>query len=40
LRETADKIGSGYDRKGHSKEFGCGRINAERAVEAAAAREL
>jgi subtilisin family serine protease len=37
LRDTADKIGSGYDAGGHSKEFGHGRINAQRAVAAAAA---
>lgn len=37
LRETADKIGSGYDAKGHSPDFGYGRVNAERAVLAAKA---
>jgi subtilisin family serine protease len=36
LRETAGKIGSGYDRRGHSRNFGYGRVNAARAVEAAA----
>ena len=35
LRETADKIGRGYGRDGHSKNFGYGRVNAERAVQAA-----
>jgi subtilisin family serine protease len=35
LGETADRIGRGYDRTGHSDEFGFGRLNAERAVEAA-----
>jgi subtilisin family serine protease len=37
LRESADKIGSGYNRRGHSRDFGYGRVNAARAVEAAAA---
>ena len=36
LAQTADKIGSGYDAKGHSDEFGFGRLNAEKAVQAAA----
>jgi subtilisin family serine protease len=36
LRDTADKIGSGYDRRGHSRNFGYGRVNAARAVEGAA----
>jgi len=35
MKSTADKIGSGYDSKGHSDKFGHGRINAARAVEAA-----
>lgn len=37
LRDTADKIGRGYDAKGHSNDFGYGRVNAQRAVAAAAA---
>jgi subtilisin family serine protease len=37
LRDTADKIGRGYDAKGHSNNYGYGRVNAERAVAAAAA---
>ena len=37
LRETAEKIGSGYDRKGHSNQFGYGRIDAASAVAAAVA---
>jgi subtilisin family serine protease len=37
LRDTADKIGRGYDAKGHSNDFGYGRVNAKRAVAAAAA---
>lgn len=37
LAETADKIGTGYDANGHSNEFGSGRINAGKAVEAALA---
>jgi subtilisin family serine protease len=36
LHETADKIGRGYDTSGHSHAFGYGRVNAQRAVEAAA----
>jgi subtilisin family serine protease len=35
LASTADKIGSGYDANGHSREFGFGRINAGNAVQAA-----
>jgi subtilisin family serine protease len=35
LTSTADKIGSGYDASGHSDEFGFGRINAAKAVQAA-----
>jgi subtilisin family serine protease len=35
LRRTADKIGRGYDRKGHSRSFGYGRLNAARAVREA-----
>ena len=35
LRETAKKIGTGYDRRGHSNRFGFGRVNAEKAVIAA-----
>jgi subtilisin family serine protease len=35
LRQTADKIGSGYDSKGHSNKFGYGRVNAARAAAAA-----
>ncbi len=35
LRETADKIGGGYDSRGHSRKFGYGRVNAARAVTAA-----
>jgi subtilisin family serine protease len=37
MRATADKIGSGYDAGGHSTDFGYGRVNAQRAVTAAAA---
>jgi subtilisin family serine protease len=37
LARTADKIGSGYDAQGHSKEFGFGRINAGKAVAEAKA---
>jgi subtilisin family serine protease len=36
IRATADKIGHGYDNKGHSHAFGYGRVNAQRAVQAAA----
>lgn len=32
MRETADKIGTGYDRRGRSRDFGYGRVNAGRAV--------
>jgi subtilisin family serine protease len=38
LRSTADKIGSGYNARGHSRRFGYGRVNAARAVEAARGR--
>ena len=38
MQRTCDRIGAGYDANGHSDEFGHGRINAGRAVEAA--REL
>jgi subtilisin family serine protease len=37
LRETAVKIGTGYDRKGHSRAFGYGRVDAAAAVDAALA---
>ena len=37
LASTADKIGSGYDSRGHSNEFGFGRIDAGAAVQAAQA---
>jgi subtilisin family serine protease len=37
LARTADKIGSGYDSKGHSNKFGFGRVNAGKAVEEALA---
>jgi subtilisin family serine protease len=36
LERTADKIGEGYDARGHSEKLGFGRVNAERAVEEAA----
>jgi subtilisin family serine protease len=36
LQETAEKIGQGYDARGHSNEFGFGRIDAGRAVDEAA----
>lgn len=36
LKDTADKIGTGYDANGHSNEFGYGRVNAAKAVEQAA----
>jgi subtilisin family serine protease len=36
LRATAIKIGRGYDAKGHSKEFGFGQLDAEKAAAAAA----
>ncbi len=34
LERTADKIGdrAGYDARGHSRQFGYGRVNADRAV--------
>ena len=35
MKSTADKIGKGYDSKGHSDRFGHGRVNAAKAVEAA-----
>lgn len=35
LCETATKIGRGYNRRGHSREFGFGRVDAEKAVAAA-----
>lgn len=35
LAYTADKIGTGYDTNGHSREFGYGRVNAVRAVQEA-----
>jgi subtilisin family serine protease len=38
LKETAVKIGSGYDANGHSTKFGYGRVSAARAV--ARAKEL
>jgi subtilisin family serine protease len=38
LKNTAEKIGSGYDANGHSVKFGFGRVHAGRAV--AAARDL
>ena len=37
LKDTAQKIGSGYDQNGHSTQFGHGRVNAARAVAAAKA---
>jgi subtilisin family serine protease len=36
LEATADKIGGGFDAKGHSDELGCGRIDAGKAVREAA----
>lgn len=36
LERTADKIGGGYDARGHSQELGFGRVNAEQAMEEAA----
>lgn len=36
LEQTADKIGGGYNARGHSQEFGFGRVNAGWAVEEAA----
>jgi len=35
LASTAEKIGSGYDARGHSNKFGFGRVNAAKAVTAA-----
>ncbi len=35
LAATADKIGAGYDARGHSEELGFGRLNAGKAVEEA-----
>lgn len=35
LRQSADRIGTGYDSNGHSPYFGYGRINALRAVQMA-----
>ena len=35
LCETAAKIGRGYDQRGHSPQFGFGRVDAEKAVIAA-----
>jgi hypothetical protein len=32
LKDTAEKIGSGYDANGHSAQFGYGRVHAARAV--------
>lgn len=37
LRQSADKIGSGYNGSGHSPYFGYGRINALKAVQMASA---
>lgn len=34
LEQTADKIGTGYGRNGHSPRFGYGRVNAAKAVGA------
>lgn len=36
LRQSTDKIGSGYDANGHSSSLGYGRINALKAVKLAA----
>jgi uncharacterized protein YraI len=36
LRQSTDKIGSGYNANGHSPTFGYGRINALKAVKMAA----
>ncbi|HBL27254.1 MAG TPA: hypothetical protein DD490_10505 [Acidobacteria bacterium] len=36
LEGTAEKIGQGYDARGHSDDFGFGRVHAGRAVEEAA----
>lgn len=35
LKASTDKIGTGYNAQGHSKKFGYGRINAEKAVKKA-----
>jgi subtilisin family serine protease len=35
MQATCDRIGSGYDANGHSREFGFGRVNAGKAVEEA-----
>src|SRR5262249_19012055 len=37
LKQTADKIGSGYDSQGHSDTFGHGRVNASAALQALSA---
>jgi subtilisin family serine protease len=37
LKESADRIGTGYGSDGHSPRFGYGRVNAARAVAAAKA---
>lgn len=37
LKASTDKIGTGYNAQGHSKKFGYGRINAEKAVKRAQA---
>ena len=37
LADTAEKIGTGYNSKGHSSKFGFGRVDAARAVAAAKA---
>ncbi len=36
VEQTADKVGGGYDADGHSDDYGYGRVNAGRAVRAAA----
>jgi len=36
VEQTADKVGGGYDAGGHSNDYGYGRVNAGRAVRAAA----
>jgi hypothetical protein len=40
LEQTAEKIGGGYDTRGHSHELGFGRVDAGRAVEEAARRAV
>lgn len=40
LRQSADKIGSGYDGNGHSQHLGHGRINALKAVKLASGGSL